>query len=292
MSQEEVYKHIHTTYKGYIHKQMDKYVVINKESIPKPMLCVHLDTINTHYVGETDITPNDFELDEVSNVIGLSSLSQLSCLGGDDRAGVYIALKLLDYMIEYDDWKYSIGFFKDEELGCIGSSYYKDDLDTTCYIGLDRRSFKGRYEVALYDYDNVALTTKFTELGYIECKGSITDSAELAGSVACINLSVGYDKEHTKNEVLYLDCMEYTYNVLKEMVYDDTVYIPEESYWNLDDNSIGFDYLDTKDGEDYSQQEMYYMYQLEEENTILKSRLKEFGVDVDELLKEEMYLYS
>jgi len=268
-----------TLYKG------DRYLIYAKDDKPKPMLCVHLDTINTHSVTkELKTTFEDFEYDENLGVIALNPNSSLSCLGGDDRAGVWIALKLIEHMEATNNFKYNIGFFEDEEIGCHGSYCFSLEsealnvvINTTCYIGLDRRSPKGAQEVALYGYDNRELTDTFVALGYSETLGSVTDASELANdSIACCTLSVGYDKEHSKDEVIYVKCMVDTLEVLKALELPDKPYTPEVSYNSFD---YGYD------------NDAWYLQELEAENRVLKDELASLGCDVTALL-EEYGIYS
>ena len=191
------------------------YIVGKSEGV-KPMLCVHLDTINT--LSGTEARLNIDHLAMVDEyTIGLSSLGtkELACLGGDDRAGVYIALKVL--MDPELREKYHIGFFKDEERGCIGSSNYLTEYrdyeeDVSAFIGLDRR---GHSEVATYGVDNEELISIFTSLGYTQSMGSVTDASELANKVACVNLSVGYLREHTIQETQCIRTPDITLQTLR-----------------------------------------------------------------------------
>ena len=261
------------------------YMIYSKSDIPKPMLCVHLDTINTHR-DKIKINPKrDFEYDENLGILGLTKDSKLTCLGGDDRAGVWIALAMIDYMEASGDYKYDVGFFEDEEIGCLGStSYHKDikeiGINTTCYIGLDRKSGKGAQEVALYGDDNQELVSVFNKLGYVTDMGSVTDASNLSGDVACVNLSVGYDNEHTSSEVLYLHCMVDTLEKLKALK------LPTENF------AVEYDHF--YDNDPWSAQYAcgsvgglsdWYTDELEEENEIMRGALKALDIDVDTLLK-------
>ena len=280
-TQDEIYDYIFDKEFSNMEKIIgDKYILLTSPK-PKPLLCVHLDTINTHSKDNIKPTNDDFVFD--GKTISLSSLSKLSCLGGDDRAGLYIALKLVDYMNETNNFKYDIGFFMDEEIGCIGSGNLAldlkdeliEDFNPTCFIGLDRRSGYGKQEVALYGYDNDELTKLFTECGFKESMGSITDASELAGDIACINLSVGYDNEHTKNEVLYVDCMENTLQVLKDIEIPYQVYKSQDSVYA----DRYFNYYDS-----------YYEEEIEEENRIFREVLWSLGFDPDELLEQQRFM--
>ena len=256
----------------------DGYMIYSKTDAPKPMLCVHLDTINTH-APKCKIKPQrDFEYDENLCILGLTKKSPLSCLGGDDRAGVWIAMEMIAYMEASGDYKYDIGFFEDEEIGCHGSTAYNNDkagiqLNTTCYIGLDRKSSKGTQEVALYGDDNKELMEIFNDLGYVSDMGSVTDASNLAGEVACVNLSIGYDNEHTSSEVLYIHCMIDTLEKLKVLELKSELYLADYDHF-YDCNP----WMNTY-------KEDWYQEELESENEILRGALEALNIDVDKLLK-------
>ena len=240
-----------------------QYYIYSNDTKPKPMLCVHIDTINTSMNCEDDLV-----IHKEGRVLSVDRSCSAFCLGGDDRAGVWIALELIKYMEETQDFKYDIGFFYDEEIGCVGSSKYTVSEHTTALIGLDRRSPKGTNEVATYGCDNKALIVKFMEQGYSEASGSVTDASNLAEScnIACINLSVGYDFEHTKDELLYLDCMIFTKHILIGMDWDDTVYDYVPFSYGAWDNSK---HLFLNDGA-YS--------------TMLEEFIEELGYSIDSVL--------
>ncbi len=256
------------------------YMIYCRNDKPKPMLCVHLDTINTHR-PKCKIKPQrDFEYDENLGILGLSKKSPLSCLGGDDRAGVWIALKMIAYMEASGDYKYDVGFFDDEEIGCHGSTAYNNNIkdshaNTTCYIGLDRKSTNGIQEVALYGNDNKELTELFNSLGYVTDMGSITDASNLAGDVACVNLGVGYDNEHTSSEVLYLHCMVDTLEKLKALEIKPEPYLADYDHF-YEVNPWTYDY-----------NEDWYQEELEEENRVLREALESLNIDVDKLLRKD-----
>lgn len=178
-----------------------------------PLICIHLDTINTH--KKAKLKPDDLIID--GDIISLNTKAKAVCLGGDDRAGVYIALQLIKAKKPF-----AFGFFRDEEAGCHGSSslssYINSLGNVTAFIGLDRR---GVDEVATYGYDNKELINIFESKGYIEAVGSVTDASNLSTlsdkGLACVNLSVGYYNEHTNKEILNTTAMNRTLKVLKNL---------------------------------------------------------------------------
>ena len=189
------------------------YIVANVDVCnPKPMLCIHIDTINTH---NSKRLPEAEDFNIVEGIIMLDTDSNLSCLGADDRAGMYAMLEVLADEGIAD--KYCYGIFWDEEIGGVGSSQYIKDYKeyeegVTCFIGLDRR---GNNELALYGSDNQELISIFTDRGYIEATGSFTDASNLAYTKACVNLSVGYENEHTPKECLDLEGLTTCINTIK-----------------------------------------------------------------------------
>lgn len=275
MTQDQVLEHIDS--KATFRHTASNYRIYSRNDTPKPMLCVHLDTINDMVaLHEPQIT--DFEYDDTLGILGLSSSSKLSCLGADDRAGLWIALEIIDYMETSGNYSYDVGFFCDEEIGCIGSTAFStdisDDYNTTCYIGLDRRSNKGAQEVATYGYDSKQLIELYTSNGYPEVQGSITDASNLASScdLACVNLSVGYDNEHTKNEVLYIDCMVDTLATLKAIHPGYTAY---KSEFKPMLSTYGGFMMDD-----------YYIEELEYENKALRAFVESLGFNADEMIDD------
>jgi hypothetical protein len=161
----------------------------------KPILTAHMDTINDHRGYR--LTKEDLTIGKALKV-SLKDTSGAVCLGGDDRTGVYIMLKL----IEMGNTNYSYLFTCDEEVGGHGGeSFVKHypDITPKCIISLDR---KGTDEVALYGYDNDELVNVFENEGYTRDVGSFTDCVTLSDkyNVACVNLSSGYTNEHTTKE--------------------------------------------------------------------------------------------
>lgn len=185
-------------------------VFIPKGANLYPLMCMHMDTINNARHCEP---PRIDEIVDYAGKISLSPSSTAQCLGGDDRCGVYIALELMKRATPY-----AFGFFVDEEVGCIGSTHLAgivNALDTSCYIGLDRKGFN---ECALYGYDNLDLLDFFGKYGFEPAVGSITDASNLAAhsmrELACLNLSIGYYNEHTKSEFIIPSATQRTLNIL------------------------------------------------------------------------------
>ena len=186
--------------------ETDLYIVTAQHK-SCPLICTHLDTVGV----------------PVKYVVKQGAIWRAPplapCLGADDRVGVWMALQMI---IKGTCTKFNYGFFHDEEKGGIGSRAYLDG-DHTCFIGLDRASKAGVQNIATYGYDDDELTGMF---GYPEQYGTMSDCSILAAehNKACVNISVGYDLEHTKSEHLDTGLMVETLILMRSVV------IPERDY--------------------------------------------------------------
>jgi hypothetical protein len=197
--------------------ETDKYIATTQHT-NAPLICTHLDTVGP----------------PVPYVVAHGPIWQApvksACLGADDRAGLYIALQMI---IEGTVTKFDYGFFHDEEKGAIGSSAYKGNH--SCFIGLDRASKHGVQNIATYGNDDRELIDLFVALGYEEQLGSMSDCSVLAEkhNKACVNVSVGYDKEHTSLEFLDIDLLKETLVIMLKVVIPDRDYPAKQvSRWS------------------------------------------------------------
>lgn len=187
----------------------DKFTVIvpsdmkwgNKEDI-MPCFVSHTDTVSNN--KPTTLTVKN---GVVRNPDGV--------LGADDRAGCYMLYKMIKNGVR------GIYILTDEEeCGGIGADecarsniFHVLQDNTSALIELDRESDR---DIALYGYDNGALTELFEQRDYGCAWGSYTDIVDLskASGIASINLSVGYYRQHTKREYLVLHEMYHTLDML------------------------------------------------------------------------------
>ena len=197
-----------------------KYLIMNNGTVekPLPMLCIHLDTINTTAL-DSAMKSEYIVFDKETQTYSLNYQGKLAmrCLGGDDRAGLWIVLHILaDKELSKN---YSYGIFFDEEVGGKGSTAYTRDYPNyeegvKCFIGLDRR---GSYECATYGSDNQDLIDAVCSYGFKEASGTFTDASNLAFGVACVNLSVGYNTEHRVDETIDMTATKSTLEVLQTL---------------------------------------------------------------------------
>ena len=154
-------------------------------------------------------------------------------LGADDRAGVFAILKIIQSGL-----RPTVIFTTNEEVGGLGAAQLVKDFpecpisNLKYLIQLDRR---GTNDCVFYDCYNEDFITYVESFGFIEAFGTFSDIAELcpAWNVVGVNLSIGYENEHTRYETLHLKpwmaTIEKVKRMLKEKDIPDFEYI-EYSY--------------------------------------------------------------
>ena len=141
-------------------------------------------------------------------------------LGADDRAGVFIILKIIKL-----GFKPHIIFTTDEERGGYGASQLvlvkkEQPFKQLKYlIQLDRR---GTNDCVFYDCDNKKFIEYVESFGFAEDFGSFSDISILcpAWKTAGVNLSVGYEDEHSVSETLHINPMFATIQKVIAMLRD------------------------------------------------------------------------
>ena len=188
------YKHIINT-SNYIIAQGDIPVA----------LVAHMDTV-------FKLPPKDIYFDRKKGV-----LWSPDGLGADDRAGVFLILKILSNVPKHR--KPTIIFTTDEERGCIGSSKLVKDMpkapwDLKYLIQLDRC---GQNDCVFYDDMNVNFEFYVEKFDFITTWGSFSDISVICPEwgISGVNLSVGYEDEHSEVETLHI---EYTYRTFERVL--------------------------------------------------------------------------
>lgn len=199
-------------------------------------LCAHMDTVFTN-------PPRKIYYDRDAGIAWSPS-----GMGADDRAGITIILKILQ-----DGFRPSLVFTDLEEKGGVGAdsivSRYADCPFKECkaLIQLDRR---GVNDSVYYDCDNVDFEKKINSYGFETNWGSFSDISVLAPiwGVAAVNLSVGYENEHTTSEILSIPSMDLTYIKLKRILrecedWPSYSYIPSKTRYSFSNlfNLDGFE---------------------------------------------------
>ena len=226
--QEQVRKFLVTTLKKYYSKGELIYThdyIIGKGDIPIAV-AAHMDT-----VWETSVNHEVF-YDERKNV-----MVNLQGGGYDDKVGIFLILKILQSGL-----KPHVIFCATEEVGSLGAEALITDYPTCPFddcrfiVMLDRR---GLIDCVFYDCENDEFEDYIEKFGFKTAFGSFTDICTLCPQwkMAGVNLSVGYDNEHTANEKLYVGPMFATLEKVKVILSqkDEDIkyfkYIPSMYSW-------------------------------------------------------------
>lgn len=164
------------------------------------MLIAHLDTVHKDPVKEIYYSADSTRLLSPQGI------------GGDDRCGVYIIMRLLIL-----GHRPHILFTTDEEIGAQGARDFVRDfaqshLDLNYLIEFDRQ---GSNDCVFYDCDNPSFIDYISAFGFREQFGTFSDISIIAPAfkTAAVNLSSGYYRAHTDWE--YIDLNDIDYIVLK-----------------------------------------------------------------------------
>lgn len=164
-----------------------------------PCVVAHMDQVQKPH-------EKDFQVFNLNgNLYGFSAgAMEMRGLGADDKNGIWVALKCLK---RYDVFK--CAFFVSEEIGCVGSESAEMSFFDDCrwVIQCDRKNGGDLITNASY----VELCSKeFVDaihperFGYKETDGMMTDVMTLKENglkVSCVNMSCGYYRPHTEQEI-------------------------------------------------------------------------------------------
>lgn len=179
----------------YIEKGTGDY---NYETVP--CVVAHMDTV--HKITQ-NLTVYETGFGEL---FGMNDYTvKPTGIGGDDKVGIFLALECLR---KFDNIK--VAFFRDEEVGCVGSGLARVDFFKNCSFILqgDRN---GNHDFII-DAAGTELSSKLWQdaiqptikkFGYDFEFGSVTDVMQLKElDVECVmaNVSCGYYNAHTENE--------------------------------------------------------------------------------------------
>lgn len=138
-------------------------------------------------------------------------------LGADDRAGVFLILKIIQNVKK--NKKPTVIFTTNEEFGCLGASALVNDIekapwDLKYIIQLDRH---GIDDCVFYDDINVEFSEYVKGFGFKYDWGTLSDISVIcpAWGISGVNLSVGYEDEHQEIETLHI---KYTYMTLAKVL--------------------------------------------------------------------------
>lgn len=196
------------------------YVTKGEASLYPTMVC-HIDTV--HKVNLNSIVRRHqdtlYSIDKTTY--------ERTGIGGDDKVGVYITLACLDYLPNF-----KAVFFKDEEVGCVGSSQADFSFfdNSTIVLECDRKGM-GDFvtEISGVDLSNKELLTDIEDVldtyGRKPKSGGITDVKEIAlkNKVQVANINCGYYNPHTDDEYVNIVDVADTLNFCLD-VFDVTMH--------------------------------------------------------------------
>ena len=170
------------------------------------MLVAHLDTVHKEIVKTICCF-------EDSNI-----LMSPEGIGGDDRAGVYMILRIINKHCCH------VLFCEDEETGGMGADkFIKSRIkpEVNYIVQLDRR---GDNSAVFYGCDNPEFTKFVTSFGFNKDIGSVSDISTIAPSlgVAAANISAGFFREHTIDEYVDMNAVKNNIERVGEMVASKT----------------------------------------------------------------------
>ena len=138
-------------------------------------------------------------------------------LGADDRAGVFLIIKLLNSFSQKPTVILTLG----EEKGGLGASavigqHPENEYGLKFLIELDRQ---GKDDSVYYDCGNEEFEKYINRFGFTTDWGTFTDISVIAPAwdIAAVNLSVGYFHEHTKTEILVIPYLFATLEKVKKI---------------------------------------------------------------------------
>lgn len=205
---------------GYSVIEGDGYLFAEGNEDTPVLLCAHLDTVHKELPKVIN-----YKLNEKGHTV----ISSPQGIGGDDRCGVYMILKIISEL------KCSVLFLEDEEIGCVGASKVakvcgsKEDtpikaaLTNTKIHYILEMDRKGNHDAVYYDLDNKNFENFITESsnGHFETNvGTCSDISYLAPAlgVAAVNLSCGYYKEHHLDHYVVVEEMLESIEAIKGII--------------------------------------------------------------------------
>jgi len=186
-----------------------------------PCIVAHTDTV--HKI----IPKDDFQVVYASNpniAFGWDKKSgNFSGIGGDDKVGIYIALSAVQY---FDNIKAC--FFRDEEIGCVGSGLADMTFFNDCmYILQCDRKGKSDFvdnisgtKISSDEFKN-DVSGIISRYGYKFHNGGLTDVYKLVTKgvgISVANMSCGYYNPHCDEEFINIDDMTNTKDMVFELI--------------------------------------------------------------------------
>lgn len=170
------------------------------------LLVAHLDTVHAEPVRD------------ICCSAGGTILMSPQGIGGDDRAGVYMALQIIQQA------RCHVLFCEDEEIGGQGARKFTQSglsANVNYIVEMDRRGYD---DAVFYNCDNREFVDFVTSFGFNEEYGTFSDISVVAPhlGIAAVNISAGYYNEHRLHEHINLEHVEHNICRILEMVQTPT----------------------------------------------------------------------
>lgn len=195
----------------------NRYIAVGSE--PSTLISCHVDTVHSEgglqnvrsHRGVISLAPSRAPKSPRYGTRFSSTVRRRTCLGADDAAGMYAALRMIERKV-----RALYVFHRGEECGGIGSRWIRDynpDLlgGIKRAIAIDRR---GQADIITHQMMGRCCSDDFAwelawalDMNHSPCAfGSFTDTAHYTELVPeCTNVSAGYVLEHTGRESLDSD---------------------------------------------------------------------------------------
>lgn len=144
-------------------------------------------------------------------------------IGGDDKVGVFVALEILRTTEIC-----KVAFFRDEEVGCVGSKVADMSFftDVAFVLQCDRQGYADFVNNIFYsdlycDEFSKAIKPLLDTYGRTESDGGMTDVWQLTENgleVAVANMSCGYYDPHSDNEYILISEVFATLDFVEDLV--------------------------------------------------------------------------
>ena len=245
----------------------NSHIFLPHDTKNKICLVAHIDTV-------LDFYDNDFTINfNIGNKKIINSMMK-----ADDRAGVFACLEI--FYNTPQKYRPIVLLCDKEEVGGIGAEEackkYKNILkDVKYFIELDRR---GINDCVFYQNEESWFKKHVESFGFKQASGSFSDISILCRyfKVAGVNLSIGFENEHSQYETLNIPAMYETIKKVKAMVldasiknqvllpvrkikyldkkYDNMLYSNHQKYWNSEpsfNDILDIDYSSIDDSDIY-----------------------------------------
>lgn len=246
LSERKLYRYLRKELEklGYSPKEGKKSSYLYAKGTIPVLLIAHTDTV--HYG-----LPKEVFYDPARGVMWSPE-----GLGADDRAGVFAVLELVQH------YKCGVLFCSGEESGGTGVRQFlaEHPFNQGYLMGIELDRC-GTLDCVFYDNNSNQFHDYIQDFGFVKAWGSFSDISILgpAWRLNTVNLSVGYEDEHTKQERLYIRDLLSTIDRIENML---SRAIPkfeyeEYKYYNRFGKGSTYTY-DYYDG--YSQYELWQKY--------------------------------